>query len=323
MFRPVPIIRYGLIAIVLLLGVTAPTFAADKVRVGKAVPFDWGFLPLYVGNETGIYARYGIDLEIIDFPGSARLVQGLNAEAADIGLDSGPVMAFTVKGANSVAVAAVDGPPTNFAIVVVSDSPIKTVADLKSKQVSITTVGSLTEWLAKRVSQAQGWGSDGYTLVALGNPEAGLAALRTHQVDASLVVAQWGYLLEERKEGRIVTKLGDYAPHFHTHVVVARRDLIQQNPDLVQRFLKGFFASVAYMKANKAKTVATGEEVLHISEPIASRTYDSEIATTSNDGNFDPKAIEVLKDSFLSTGVLKDRPSNDQMFTPQFVPVHP
>lgn len=181
----------------------------------------------------------------------------------------------------------------------------------------------MTEWLAKRVSQAQGWGSDGYTLVALGNPEAGLAALRTHQVDASLVVAQWGYLLEERKEGRIVTKLGDYAPHFHTHVVVARRDLIQQNPDLVQRFLKGFFASVAYMKANKAKTVATGEEVLHISEPIASRTYDSEIATTSNDGNFDPKAIEVLKDSFLSTGVLKDRPSNDQMFTPQFVPVHP
>lgn len=297
--------------------------ALDNVRVGKAVASDWGFLPLYVGTDAGIYARYGIKLDIIDFPGSAHLVQGMNANATDIGIDSGPVMAFSVKGSNSIAVAAVDEAPTNFAVVVVKDSPIKTVADLEGKRISVTTVGSLTEWLAKRIAEREGWGANGVTLAPLGAPEAGLAALRTHQVDASLVVAQWGYMLEERGEGRIVTKLGPYAPHFHTHVIIVHKDLVSASPDKVARFLKGFFATVAYMKSHRGATVRTAQNVLLISADIASRTYDSEMPSTSNDGVFDPQAIEVLKDSFISTGVLSTRPPDTQMYTTQFVPVHP
>ena len=39
------------------------------------------------------------------------------------------------------------------------------------------------------------------------------------------------------------------------------------------------------------------------------------------DGVFDPKAVEVLKQSFIDMGLLKEMPEDKVMFTTQFVPV--
>ncbi|MGH7090939.1 MAG: hypothetical protein ACREFQ_18735 [Stellaceae bacterium] len=41
----------------------------------------------------------------------------------------------------------------------------------------------------------------------------------------------------------------------------------------------------------------------------------------TDDGTFDPKAMEVLKRSFVDTGTLKNEPRDQDMFTTPFVPV--
>jgi ABC-type nitrate/sulfonate/bicarbonate transport system substrate-binding protein len=114
-----------------------------------------------------------------------------------------------------------------------------------------------------------------------------------------------------------------YAPKFITHVVYARKDLIAEKPDLVSRFLKGFFATIAFEKANKAKTTEIAMDVLHQPKAVMDRTYDYEISMFEDDGHFDPAAVEVIKDSFVGMGILDHKPPNDQLFTTQFVPVKP
>ena len=55
--------------------------------------------------------------------------------------------------------------------------------------------------------------------------------------------------------------------------------------------------------------------------PVAARAYDEQISTFSTDGTFDPKAVAVLKQSFIEMQLLKEIPADNVMFTTQFVPV--
>jgi NitT/TauT family transport system substrate-binding protein len=311
------------LGIALAAALTVKAYAADEVRVGKAQGFIWDFLPADVGIASGIFAKYGLDVKITALAGDGTVQQALAADSIDFGLGSGPGMAFAAKGSPVLAIAALEGAPRDLCIVVAADSPIKTVADLKGKLVTVSTPSSLSDWLAKRLSIAEGWGLDGIRRLALGAAPGRIAALRTKQTDADITGPEAGFLLEEKHEARILAPMDKYAPDFITHVVFARKDLIAKNPDLVRRFLKGYFASIAYMKAHKDETDAVAVSALKETPTSASKTYDLLISALSNDGTFDPKAVQVLKQSFVDMDILKTMPPDSELFTTQFVPVNP
>jgi putative hydroxymethylpyrimidine transport system substrate-binding protein len=108
-----------------------PAHAADTVRAAKAVGSQFVYVPLDVGVEQGIFAKYGIEVEISTMSGEARLQQALTAGSLDIGMAGNSGAALSVKGAPVIAVAAYANQPRNFSVVVLADSPIKTVADLR------------------------------------------------------------------------------------------------------------------------------------------------------------------------------------------------
>jgi ABC-type nitrate/sulfonate/bicarbonate transport system substrate-binding protein len=310
-----------LLACALLWGAALPGQAAQKISVGKAVSEAWTFLPLDVGQKYGIFARYGLDVNIVNFQGDAKLQQGLAADSVSFGLGSGPGMAFAAKGAPAIAVAAYFGAPKNISVIVGENSPIKTVKDLKGKTIAISTTGSLTEWLVERISIAQGWGKDGIKTAALGGFTPGLAAMRAGQVDGIMGSTEGGYMLEEKHLGRILVATDKYAPVFITHVVFARKVLVSQDPDLVRRFLEGFFATLDFMKMHKAETGKVAQAVLNFSAAVADKAYDHEIGGFVPDGRFDPKAVAVLKHSFVDIGILHGEPKNKELFTTRFLPV--
>jgi ABC-type nitrate/sulfonate/bicarbonate transport system substrate-binding protein len=316
------VLRIGLsIAFVAVMGARA--LAADQVRVGKAQGFIWDFLPADVGIASGIFAKYGLDVKVSALGGDGKVQQALAAGGIDIGLGGGPGMAFAAKGSPALAVAAIEGAPRDICIIVAADSPIKTVADLKGKLVTVSTPGSLSDWLAERVSIAEGWGENGIRRLPLGAAPGRIAALRTKQTSADVTGPEAGFVLEEKHEARILVPMDKYAPDFITHVVFARKDLIAKNPDLVRRFLKAYFASVAYMKTHKEETDAVAVSALKESPTSAGKTYDYLISALSNDGTFDPKAVQVLKQSFVQMNILKTVPPDNELFTTQFVPATP
>jgi ABC-type nitrate/sulfonate/bicarbonate transport system substrate-binding protein len=317
--------RYWAIAALFSLALcgSPPARAADQVHAAKAAGVAWTFTLLNVGIEQGIFAKYGLDVDTSDMAGDARLQQALASGAVDFGLGSGPSMALAAKGGQAIAVAAFAGEPRNIAIIVGKDSPIKTVADLKGKKMGTTTKGSLTEWLVQQLSRQQGWGDDGIPMVELGTFDASLAALKVKQIDAMVGALEAGYLLEEKGDAKVLTGLEKVAPKFHTHVVFARDDLIKSNPDLVSRFLKGVFASIAFMKANKEKTSDIATQVLHQTPAVMNRAWDYEISMFEDDGHFDPQAIDVLQQSFVAMGLAPEKIPDDKLYTTQFLPVKP
>src|SRR3984893_10166855 len=124
----------GLMSMAVLLPWLAPAQGAEKLRVAKVVPFAWSFTPLDIGMQTGIFAKHGLDIEESASAGDAKLQQLLTAGSVDIGIGSGPGMAFSVKGVPAKAVAAMYGLPRNMAVMVGYDSDVKTVDGLKGKK---------------------------------------------------------------------------------------------------------------------------------------------------------------------------------------------
>ena len=305
----------------LIAFIVAPAGAVEKLRVGKAVPFAWTFTPLDVGIQTGQFAKQGLEITYSSFGGDAKMQQALTADSIDIAIGSGPGMAFMAKGVPAKAVAAMAGVPRNMAVMVKYDLPIKTVDDLKGKKLGCTTVGSLTHWIGDRINIVKGWGKDGITMVPIGGMQPARAAMKTGQIDGYIGALESGYALEESKEWRVITTATPFVDNFITHVIFVRENVIAERPQAVRAFLKGWFNTIAYMKANKDKTVEITSKVIKLSPSVVSRAYDEQIGIFSMDGTFDPKAVAVLKKSFIEMGLLKEMPDDKALFTTQFLPV--
>jgi NitT/TauT family transport system substrate-binding protein len=316
-----PLHQAVLAMITIVIGATsmaANAGAADKLRVGKAVPEAFSFVPLDVGIRQGFFKKHGLDVESIAFAGDAKLQQAMAADGIDLALGSGPGMAFIAKGSPVKAIAAMAGPPLLLAIVVRPDGP-KTVADLKGKKVSVSTAGSLTYWLVSETSRRQGWGPKGIDIQPMGQMPGQIVALKRGDIDGVIMDIGNAFELEKKGEGRILVRFGDIRD-FIIHVIFATNKAIAQRPEDLRNFLKGWFETIAYMRTHKAETVKIAADVMNKDDEIAGRTYDELMPMFSDDGKFSAKALAVLTRSYVELGTLKQEPDPKTLYTEAFLP---
>jgi NitT/TauT family transport system substrate-binding protein len=296
-----------------------PSLADETLRVGKAVPESFAFVPLDVGMREGLFKRNGIAIDEIAFAGDAKLQQAMAADSLDIALSSGPAMAFIAKGAPTKAIAAMGGPPLDLTIVVRPDGPKSTV-DLKGKRVSVSTVGGLTYWLVSETSRQQGWGPDGIVIAPMGNMAPQIAALERGDIDGVVTDISTALELEKLGKARILTRFGQIVKDFHVHVIYATDKVIASKPDAIRAFLKGWFEAIAFMRHNKADAVAIATQVIGKDDDINGKTYDELMPMFSDDGRFDAKALDTLAHSYVELKVLPTAPDMSKLYTEAFLP---
>jgi NitT/TauT family transport system substrate-binding protein len=296
----------------------APAAAAEKLRVGKAVPEAFSFVPLDIGMRKGFFAKHGLEIESIAFAGDARMQQAMASDSLDIALGSGPAMAFIVKGSPIKAVAAMAGPPLLLAIVVRPDGP-KSAAELKGRKISVSTAGSLTYWLVSETSRRQGWGPKGIDIAPMGAMPGQIAAIKRGDIDGAIMDIGNAFELEKRGEGRILVRFTDITD-FHIHVIFATDKLIAGRPEAVRAFLQGWFETIAFMRKNKAETVAIAREVTNKDEEITARVYDELMPMFSDDGKFSPSALATLAKSYVELQLLPEEPDPAKLYTEAFLP---
>jgi len=229
-------------------------------------------------------------------------------------------LAFIAKGSPILGVAEEAGPPLGITLCVLASGPIHSIADLKGKLASISSIGSQTDWMVRELSRRQGWGPEGIKRVALGAVPAQLSALRTHQIDMVPFDITTAYQLKETGEVRILLKFGDVVKEYVNHVIYASTDLIAKRPDDVKKFLAAWFETVAFFKKSKADVVRISSGVLNIPEPVVSKVYDETIPMLSDDGKFDPKGLAVLAQSFVDMHTLPEKPDMSKLYTEKFLP---
>ena len=146
-----------------------------------------------------------------------------------------------------------------------------------------------------------------------------IAALKRGDIDGIVMDLSTAFDLENRGEGRILVRFGDLQD-FIVHVIYATDTLIASRPDAIRGFLKGWFETIAFMRKNKAETVAIAKDAIGKDADIVGRTYDEVMPMFSDDGRFKASALKVLAKSFVELNTLPAEPDMSKLYTEAFLP---
>jgi len=305
-------------------GMVGRANAATVVHVGNSSATAFNFMPLELGIKQGTFARNGVDVQVVDLGGASKIYQAMIAGSIDMSLAAGTDVPFILKGVPETGVGAIAITPALLGIVVPWNSPIHSLADLKGKKVGVSTVGSLTQWVAFAAVHKAGLTPNDITIITDGSttpPQ--IAALETGQVDAQVSAVALGWNLEQQKKGRLLASASDFVGPFLLNAIYARNDFIKQHPEAVRGFLKGWYETVNFMATHRAEAIQFENEIDHFSNAVNEKQYDALMPAMSRDGKFPPDALAATARSMVDLQMLKTEPDMMKFLTTRFLPHSP
>lgn len=291
------------------------------IRVGRPDGTSLTTLPVLLGDKLGIWKSVGLDMQQSALRGDAQVQQALAAGSVDAAMASGPGIGFLTKGVPAKVIAQLVNAPAYYGLIVPANSTIKSMADLRGKKVAVSTVGSLTAWLTTQIATKEGWPQDAITIVPLGDSKGEEAGAESGAVDAFVTGSDTGYDMDVHGKGHVVMTFETLVQHFPTNLLYARTDFIAAHPDVVKRFLTGWFKCIAYMRAHKAETVKFAADAQGLAEEAEAKSYDKIMPVMSTNGTLDPAGFDRLAQSLVDVGVTKTKIDLKQYWYPNFLPV--
>ncbi len=260
-------------------------------------------LSLHVGLKLGYYKKEGIDIEPIEMAGGGDTVRGVTSGGMPMALSSptAPVIAFE-KGEPVKIVGGVFASST-ICWLVRSDSPLKTIQDLKGKKASYSRPGSNTQFLLiKSLREAKGIEPEDVTLLATGGSTETITALKTGLVDAAYsaepVVSKYG------KEFRVLWWASEYVPYYENMVAMTSDEFIKKHPDIVKGFLKAHQKAMDFIVKNPEEAGKIWAEALKIPEEIAIKAVKN-TASIGYTTKLPGKALEAVEEGLLEFKLIK------------------
>jgi NitT/TauT family transport system substrate-binding protein len=242
---------------VLILFLLVPSIAgaqSARLNVGySAVSADQ--LPAWVAKETGIFAKNGIDAQLIFFTGGTTAILALVSGDVPVTQVSGPgLVNSALAGSDAVFIAA---GMTSLNYVLMGKAGIKTGEQLKGGTVAISRFGSATDSIARFALKKIGLtpGKD-VTLVQVGSGPDRLAAVLSGRVSASVINPPSNFIAE-KKGLAVVADVAQMGLVFqHTGAATTRR-FIREHPDTVRKYIKSHVEAVHRIWTDKEATVKT------------------------------------------------------------------
>jgi NitT/TauT family transport system substrate-binding protein len=172
--------------VVTLAGAAAPAAAETTLRVGWcARTVTSAGAPYAIAQKLGWYAKSGFKIELVPLPGSTDCVKNVATRELPFSVPSieplGIIHAQGVKAKNFYTAY-----QTNiYGIAVPLDSPVKTIADLKGKNIGVISMASGGVLVARALVKAAGLDPDRDVRIVVAGEAAQTAALvRSGQVQA-------------------------------------------------------------------------------------------------------------------------------------------
>ena len=276
----------------LRLGFQPPYVAVYALREQKLLE------KAFAGQSTNFEFRRLLSLKPV--------TEALSADALDLGLGGTPVAAIA-SGQPIRVIALVERSPKTHALLVLPNSPIKSIADLKGKKLGNPSGKSY--YFAGKVLERAGLKDTDIEWVQIEN-DAGRAALLSGAIN---VWGTWDPFYASAEVAKEVVPLVDGEGYQLNYVALfGRIDYIEKNPEVVEKFLQAYKQAVTWAKDNRQAAVNILVKENKLSPEAASLTLGRRnlIFEPPND----EYRQELINQSqlFARLGLIKQQPNWDK-----------
>ncbi|HLH92795.1 MAG TPA: ABC transporter substrate-binding protein [Xanthobacteraceae bacterium] len=247
--------------------------AAETIVVGSVGSASANLWPVMVGDKKGLFAAVGINISMEYVQSNAGVIQQLTVDAVDVSVGSGlvdPIRAVD-KGA-PVAIVRIEMQRPPYALM--AKSPIKRIADLKGKIVSVGGPKDITRIFFERMLTPSGVAAKDVDLIFAGATSARLQALQTGAADAAILTAPYNF----HAEAAGFTNLGLAADVVDMPFsgVSTNRNWAKSHKDALQKFLGVYTQSIAWLSApaNREEAVKLMMSVSKLGHDDVEKAYD-------------------------------------------------
>jgi ABC-type nitrate/sulfonate/bicarbonate transport system substrate-binding protein len=249
------------VVVMFLMGLyAAPAAGQTLLRVATPGALT-GALPIYLGAKSGIFQKYGLNVEVIATNSEAMNIQALMSNSVQFLTSSTTGLFYLAKqGADAVGICSWNNASPYS---VGSRLKIKNLAELKGKKIGASGAGGRADafirfMLAKVGIDAK---TDTQILSLSGGSSVRLAAVVSGNVDATLISSL---------QGRHAEKLGltviTIPLEYIWGINLTRKSFLEKNRPVVKAYLRGLMESVRLMIAEKDPTIAVMAKVLRVSD---------------------------------------------------------
>ena len=225
---------------------------ADRLRIGLS-----SFTPinaaLWIGEEKGLFKKYGIDSEVILIGGaSAGGVSSLIAgDVQFLGGGGGGVINAGLGGADVIMIGSIVNKGVQR---VMARSELKRPEDLRGKKVGVTRLGAASHLVL--LIMLRGWNMhpNDVQTIQVGSSPAMMAALEKGGIDAA-VLTEPTFFFAEDQGYRTLADLADMDIYYLHSMIDTTRAYLRTHRELALRFLKGYVEGIAYFKKNRKESI--------------------------------------------------------------------
>jgi NitT/TauT family transport system substrate-binding protein len=259
------------LALVLAVMAGLPVHAQTPLKVGYD-GFSMTTGPMYYGVKTGIFKKYGLDVELIGVQGGSALTQAVVGGSVDIA-QNGYTPSITAA-ASGGGILIVGGISNKLPFQLIVKKEITSAAALKGKKIAISRFGSSTDTAAQFALQKLGLQKTDVVLLQLGSEGPRTAALMSGQIDGSM--EQYPMTGEMVERGySVLVDVTPIAGDYPNTAYVVQKTFLNKNKDAVKRFLMGQTESIKRYKSDPATAQKLTAEFLGTKEgPILTRAWE-------------------------------------------------
>jgi len=301
-----------LLVLFALLSLTSQiSIAQAPTPVIVAGPPDEGFKDVYYGVQSGLFAKYGLDVQPRIVHGGAVVLAGLAGGSFDVAFTNLlPLLQAHSHGLPFQIIA----PSTIFIserpqneMIVAKDSSLRNARDLNGTTIGTQSLQDLNSVAMKAWIDKNGGDSSSVHIIEVPSVAA-VAALTSHRIDAmSLAEPLLTEALDTGKVRIFAKPQAAIADRFQSQAFVADSDYVATHTDAMVRFAKAMHESAIYNNTHLAQTAGLVASFTSIPAGVITRTV------RSLDGEYvTPGTIQPLIDFAAKYGMIPEKfPAED------------
>jgi ABC-type nitrate/sulfonate/bicarbonate transport system substrate-binding protein len=204
-------------------------------------------LPAWVAQDLGLFTKHGLQ-HSLNYLAATTAIQAIVGGTEEIGLVGNQGIDVALEGADTVYIAST---ASRFIFHMYGDPSIKTVADLKGKVLAATQPAASTDYAGRILLRRYGLVPDkDVKILYAGSSPAVLTTLKSGNAAAGLMSAPITFQAQELGLRHILNVTELNIPFIFVGVVTTRK-VIQQKPDAVSRYLRGYTEAISIIHRDK------------------------------------------------------------------------